>query len=128
MLLVPTLTEAADFEAGERAFEAGDFEAARAEWTAAAVEGDPRAQYELGLMLANGTGVARDVISAYAWLMLAHKGGVADAKGKYTTLQRDYIPRYCHYDALSLVREFETGHPDKLAEGNRQNSRCWQIQ
>jgi TPR repeat protein len=128
MLLVPALPGAADFEAGQRAFEAGDFNAAQAEWMAAGLVGDSRAQYELGLMLADGTGVPRDVISAYAWLMLAHKGGVADAKGKYTTLQRDYIPRYCHYDALMLVRQFETGHPERLAEGNHQNSRCWRMQ
>ena len=127
MLLVSALPGAADFEAGQRAFEAGDFNAAQAEWTAAGLAGDSRAQYDLGLMLANGTGVPRDVISAYAWLMLAHKGGVADAKGKYFALQRDYIPRHCHYDALMLVRQFETGHPERLAAGGRQNSRCWRF-
>lgn len=117
----------ADFAAGQQAFKDADFETARAEWTDAAVAGDARAQYELGLMLANGVGVPRDVISAYAWLMLAHKGGVAEAKPKFDALQKDYIPRHCHFNALALVRQFETGHPEKLAAGGLQNSRCWNF-
>ncbi len=118
---------AADFESGMRAFEENDFAAARSQWTTAAIEGDARAQYELGMMLANGVGVPRDVISAYAWLMLAHKGGVPDAEDKFTMLHKGYIPRHCHFDALALVREFETGHPEKLAAGGRQKSRCWNF-
>jgi TPR repeat protein len=126
-MLLPALPGLADFEAGKRAYEARDFETAHAEWTAAAVAGDAQAQYELGLMLADGTGIPRDVISAYAWMMLAHKGGITDAKVSYTTLRRDFIPRFCHYDAIMLVRQFETGHPERLAAGDRQNSRCWRF-
>lgn len=118
---------AADYEAGRRAFDTSDFATAHAEWTAAAVAGDARAQYELGLMLANGVGVPRDVISAYAWLMLAHKGGIPGAEERFTTLERNHIPRHCHFDALALVRQFETGHPERLAAGGRQNSRCWNF-
>ncbi len=117
----------ADFQAGKDAFDDSDFQGARDEWTAAAVEGDAQAQYELGLMLANGVGVQRDVISAYAWLMLAHKGGISDAKPKFDALQKGYIPRHCHFAALALVREFETGHPEKLAAGGQQKSRCWNF-
>lgn len=117
----------ADFQAGKEAFDGSDFQAARAAWTEAAVEGDARAQYELGIMLANGTGVQRDVVSAYAWLMLAHKGGISEAKPKYDALQKDYIPRHCHFAALALVREYETGHPEKLAAGGHQKSRCWNF-
>jgi TPR repeat protein len=118
---------AADYESGMRAFEDSDFAAARADWTAAGIDGDARAQYELGIMLANGVGVPRDVISAYAWLMLAHKGGVLDAEDKFNALHKDYIPRHCHFDALALVRAFETGKPEKLAAGGRQKSRCWNF-
>ena len=118
---------AADFESGRQAFEDSDYATARAEWTSAAIDGDPRAQYELGIMLANGVGVPRDVISAYAWLMLAHKGGVDGAEDQFTTLHKGYIPRHCHFDALHLVRQFETGHPEKLAAGGRQKSRCWNF-
>lgn len=117
----------ADYLAGQEAYENSDFQAARAAWTEAALGGDARAQYELGIMLANGVGVQRDVISAYAWLMLAHKGGVSEAKPKYDALQKDYIPRHCHFDALALVRAFETGHPERLVAGGRQKSRCWNF-
>ena len=117
----------ADFEAGQAAYDEGDYEAARAAWTAAAVEGDGEAQYALGVMLANGTGVARDVISAYAWLALAHRSGIAVAGAHSELLKRDHIPRHCHYDALKLVRDFENGRPGRLAAGGRQNSRCWRI-
>jgi TPR repeat protein len=117
----------ADFLAGQTAFDQSDFGTAHAEWTDAAVGGDARAQFELGLMLANGVGVPRDVISAYAWLMLAHKGGISGAKSRFDALQKDYIPRHCHFDALALVREYETGHPEKLVAGGRQNSRCWNF-
>ena len=117
----------ADFLAGQEAFERSDYQAAHAEWTNAAVAGDVRAQYELGLMLANGVGVQRDVISGYAWLMLAHNGGISEAKPKFDALQKDYIPRHCHFAALALVREYETGHPEKLAAGGHQKSRCWNF-
>ncbi len=118
---------AADYLACQQAFEQSDYGTAHAEWTDAAVGGDARAQYELGLMLANGVGVPRDVISAYAWLMLAHKGGVSEAKPQFNALQKDYIPRHCHFDALALVRAYETGHPERLVAGGRQNSRCWNF-
>ncbi len=118
---------AADFETGRAAYEAGDFAAARAAWTAAGIDGDADAQYELGVMLANGTGVPRDVISAWAWFVLAWRNGVAVARERFELLQRDYIPRHCHYDAQKLVRDFEAGHSERLAEGGRQRSRCWRI-
>lgn len=126
-MLLAASSATADFQAGKEAFEGSDFQGARAEWTVAAVEGDARAQYELGLMLANGVGVQRDVVSAYAWLTLAHKGGISDAKPKFDALQKDYIPRHCHFAALALVREFETGKPEKLAAGGHQKSRCWNF-
>ena len=117
----------ADYDAGKRAYDAGDFETAYQQWLAAALGDDAQAQYDLGIMLANGVGVSRDVISAYAWLMLAHKGGIEDAKPKYDLLLKDYIPRHCHFDALALVRSYESGQPERLAAGGRQNSRCWNF-
>jgi TPR repeat protein len=117
----------ADYESGKRAFEAEDFAVAHQAWLDAALGGEAESQYDLGIMLANGTGVPRDVISAYAWLTLAHKGGISDAKSKFMALQRDYIPRHCHFEAMMLVRSFETGHPEKLAAGGRQHSRCWNF-
>ncbi len=42
--------------------------------------GDIRAQYELGSRYLSGTGAAKDFEKAYYWLMLATKGGYAQAK------------------------------------------------
>lgn len=117
----------ADYDAGKQAYDAGDFETAYQQWMTAALGGDAQAQYDLGVMLANGVGVPRDVISAYAWLTLAYKGGIEDAKPKFDLLLKDYIPRHCHFDALALVRSYESGQPERLAEGGRQNSRCWNF-
>ena len=118
---------AADFETGQAAYDAGDFVAARAAWTEAAVGGDADAQFALGTMLANGVGAPRDVISAYAWFALADGNGASGAREHFEFLLREYIPRHCHYDAMKLVRDFEKGQTERLARGGRQNSRCWRI-
>ncbi len=117
----------ADYDAGKAAWNAGEFDTARTEWTNAAIAGNADAQYELGMMLANGAGVPRDVIAAYAWFAIAQDNGIPDARDKAELLLRDYIPRHCHYDALKLVREFQNGRPERLARGNRQRSRCWRV-
>jgi hypothetical protein len=46
----------------------------------AAAAGNPSAQYNLGLMYANGEGVARDRTRAYVWLSVADvsSGGATD--------------------------------------------------
>ena len=118
---------AADFKTGQAAYDAGDFAAARAAWTEAAIGGDADAQFALGTMLANGVGAPRDVISAYAWFALADGAGVSGARERFEFLLREYIPRHCHYDAMKLVRDFEKGRTERLARGGRQNSRCWRI-
>ena len=63
------------------------------------------------MMLANGVGVRRDVISAYAWFALADGNGANGARERFEILLRDHIPRHCHYDAMKLVRDLREG-PD----------------
>ncbi len=125
-LALPTAAMA-DFDAGQEAYDARDYPAAHQHWREAALAGDAKAQYQLGLMLANGTGVQKDVISAYVWLMLADQAGIRAAKQHHQKLQRDHIPRHCHYEALKLVRDFQTGTTGSLAAGQRQGSRCWDF-
>ena len=45
----------------------------------AAEQGDARAQYNLGVMYANGEGVPEDYVKAYAWMNLAAAQGQKDA-------------------------------------------------
>ena len=49
-----------DFEKGLAAAQSGDFATALREWTPLAEQGDPDAQYNLGVMYRNGNGVPQD--------------------------------------------------------------------
>jgi len=59
--------QAADFEAGWKAYQRGDFAGALAEWQPLAEAGDDRAQFNLGVMYDEGRGVALDRKAAMAW-------------------------------------------------------------
>ncbi len=56
-----------------------DFVAAAASYRQAAGQGDARAQYRLGLMYAEGRGVAKDLVEANTWLSRAAGQGSAEA-------------------------------------------------
>ena len=62
---------------GLKAAQAGDFQTALKEWKPLAHAG---AQYNLGLMYANGEGVAEDDAEAARWLRLAADQGHAGAQ------------------------------------------------
>jgi len=62
-----TLNVSADYIDGQRAFASGDYEEAILEWSQVAENGDPRAQYNLGWMYANGRGVPQDFKVAIEW-------------------------------------------------------------
>ena len=44
-------------------------------YTKAAEQGYARAQFNLGLMYANGQGVTQDIVSAHLWFLLAARAG-----------------------------------------------------
>ena len=52
------------FAAGYKAFQAGDFRAALENWRPLAAGGEARAQYNLGVMYADGRGVAQNTAEA----------------------------------------------------------------
>lgn len=56
-----------------------DYAAALGEFTTLAEDGDPFAQFLLGLMYAEGKGVQQDFASAYFWLSLSVEQGNTDA-------------------------------------------------
>jgi len=85
----------ADVMAGTRAFERGDWTAARAELARpAALEANAEAQYLLGLMYRDGKGVAPDAEQAMKWLRMAAALGEGRAM-------------------LALGRAYERGEPVK---------------
>jgi TPR repeat protein len=71
---------AADFKTGLDAYNRGDFAAALREWQPIAQQGEPHAQYNLGLLYARGQGVAQDYAQAAAWYRKAAEQGVPAAE------------------------------------------------
>ena len=86
LLMVSLLTFAGgmaiaqDYDAGLKAFQAGDFQTALKEWNPLADQGHAGAQYNLGLMYASGEGVPEDDAEAAGWFRLAADQGDADAQ------------------------------------------------
>ena len=66
--LVASLAARADYEAGQRAWEAGRPDEALAQWLAAAGSGDRRAMLALGRLHLQGLGVLQDYVEAHKWL------------------------------------------------------------
>ena len=77
LILAPTAR--AEFEAGQRAWEAGDAVEAAAQWQAAAETGDSRAMLALGRLYEQGLGVPQYYVLAHMWFNLAASRGVAAA-------------------------------------------------
>ena len=71
---------AQDYDAGLKAALAGDFQTALKEWKPLADQGHAGAQYNLGLMYADGEGVAEDDAEAARWYRLAADQGHANAQ------------------------------------------------
>ena len=79
-LTLLTLPACADFAAGQRAYDQGDFAAAFREWRADAEKGDARAQYALGNLYRDGKGVTTDMLQAVYWWWQAAKQGHPEAQ------------------------------------------------
>ena len=70
----------ADFKAGADAYQSGDYATALREWQPLAEQGHALAQYNLGLLYANGQGVSKDDAQARQWYEKAAAQGHADAQ------------------------------------------------
>ena len=70
----------ADFAAGLKAYDTGDFATAMREWRPLAEQGYAIAQFNLGAMYDNGKGVPEDDAEAVKWYRLAAKQGNAKAQ------------------------------------------------
>lgn len=80
MLLSNPPLQAGPLQDGVQAFEAGNYTLALELWTPLAKQGDADAQYNLGLLHANGWGVPKNPREAMRWYTLAARQGVADAQ------------------------------------------------
>lgn len=87
-LLVASSSVAADFAAGVEAYERGDYAMALLEFRPLADQGDRAAQFNLGVMYANGEGVPEAAIQTYAWLNLAAAQGDERAEQARTLIRQ----------------------------------------
>lgn len=70
----------ADFEAGLKAYTAGDYATALKEWQPLADQGAPHAQYNLGLLYARGHGLPQDFTKAAEFYRKAAEQGIVEAQ------------------------------------------------
>ena len=87
MALVCITSAGAEYEAGQRAWDAGQRDEAIAEWRAGADAGEAKSMLALGRLYLQGLGVPQNYIRAHMWFNLAasrhaaqgkrHKPGVA---------------------------------------------------
>ena len=87
--LAAALPAGADFEAGQRAWDAGRAGDAVAAWQSAAEAGDSRSMLALGRAYAQGVGTLRDLVEAHKWLNLAASFGSAEAAAARDALARE---------------------------------------
>ena len=70
----------ADFDDGDWAYNMGDYDTALREWRPLAEQGDADAQYNLGLMYADGVGVPENDAEAVKWYSKAAEQGHAQGQ------------------------------------------------
>lgn len=79
-LLFSATIWSADFEAGQEAYDSGDYQTALTEWQVLAEEGHANAQFGMGMLYGNGFGVPFDNEQARNWYQLAAEQGHAEAQ------------------------------------------------
>ena len=92
MALLAVLPARADFEAGQKAWDASRTNEALVEWHSAAGNGDRRAMYALGRLYLQGLGVLQDYVEAHKWLNLAASRGEAAALAERDALAEKMTP------------------------------------
>ncbi len=93
MVLLGAVAARADYEAGQRAWDAGRHAEAVAQWRAAARTNDSRAMLGLGRAHIWGLGVRQDYVEAHKWLDLAAGRGNATAAARRDALAIDMTAR-----------------------------------
>ncbi len=91
---------------GMEAYDNGDYATALKEWRTLAEQGDAIAQYNLGLMYANGRGVPRDYVQARMWFNLAAAQDNETARTLRDKLAKKMTPAQLA-EAQRLAREWK---------------------
>lgn len=80
VLMLAAMPAFADTAAGLTAFKNKDYQRAYKEWKAAADAGQAEAQFDLGVLYAQGLGVRRDLTEAAYWYRMSARQGNAEAE------------------------------------------------
>jgi uncharacterized protein len=111
----------ADDQAGAAAFARGDFTRAASEWTPAAAQGDPRAEFGLGEVYEQGKG---DYHTADHWYSMAAEHGDAEAKYRLMLIwmagDKDFAPDLTKAYGWMLIASEGGVTSDRLAQLRRQ--------
>ncbi len=86
---------AADFQAGNLAFQRQDYQGALKEWLPLARTGNANAQFNVGIILLNGLGGQRDATEAANWFRQAAEQGLPPAAGAlgFMLIKGDALPQ-----------------------------------
>ncbi len=126
-MLTANGAQAGSLNDGLRAFNAGNYAQAMAEWKPLAEKNDPDALYNIGLLYMKGLGVEQDYRAAKHWFKQAAKYGSVDAAYNLGVMYKQRRFGYpSSKDALYWWRQAaERGHPESqfnlgvmLAYGN----------
>ena len=102
------LPAGADYDAGQRAWDAGRPDEALVQWTAAAAAGDRWAMLALGKLYAQGLGALQDYVEAHKWFNLAASRGEAEAVKERDALAAKMTPQQVQA-AQELARSWRPG-------------------
>lgn len=111
-ILSAAVCAAADFAAGLKAYENGDYATALKEWQPLADSGSAAAQFNLGLLYYDGHGVPQNYSEAKRWFERAANQGYAKAQhnlgamyGSGKGTNRDYVLAYKWLSICSAAGE-----------------------
>ena len=108
LALVCATSVGANYEAGQRAWEAGQPDVAVAEWRAGADAGETKSMLALGGLYLRGLGVPQNYVQAHMWFNLAASRGDVEALAERDALAAKMTP-----DALAEAQRLALAH-DKL--------------
>ena len=108
LVLVCSTQAGADYEAGQRAWDAGQRDKALAEWRSGAEAGEAKAMLALGRLYVQGLGVPQNYVQAHMWFNLAASRGEATAVAERNTLAEQMTEQQIA-EAQKLALEWQPG-------------------
>jgi len=87
--VLATPVAAQKIDAGQAAYEAGDYATALENFQPLAEQGNAVAQVTLGFMYANGQGVPQDIVLAHMWFNIASANGSENATQIRATIVKE---------------------------------------